>query len=74
MRISWFHQGKLNRSLPAGSLRTNLPSSVSIRRVSDLNNAVTVQSRSWSLVLPYGSSCVVRGWLVGADPARRWGR
>jgi hypothetical protein len=26
------------------------------------------------LVLPYGSSCVVRGWLVGADPARRWGR
>jgi hypothetical protein len=27
-----------------------------------------------SLVLPYGSSCVVRGWLVGADPARRWGR
>src|SRR5215217_5505788 len=27
-----------------------------------------------TLVLPYGSSCVVRGWLVGADPARRWGR
>jgi KAP family P-loop domain len=27
-----------------------------------------------ALVLPYGSSCVVRGWLVGADPARRWGR
>jgi hypothetical protein len=27
-----------------------------------------------ALVLLYGSSCVVRGWLVGAGPARRWGR
>jgi len=25
------------------------------------------------LVLTYGSSCVVRSWLVGAAPARRWG-
>jgi hypothetical protein len=27
-----------------------------------------------TLVLTYGSSCVVRDWLVGGAPARRWDR
>jgi uncharacterized protein YjbI with pentapeptide repeats len=36
--------------------------------------ASSVPTISTNLVLPYGSSWVVRGWLVGADPARRWGR
>ena len=74
MRCSGSRAKPSTRTAPAASRSANVRTLYGSSMASGMAAAWASAMTSFRpLVLTYGSSCVVRSWLVGAAPARRWG-